>query len=607
MPDFIDTLFDTDGFPARWHCGNWTEAHGWLHVCSDIAIFSAYMCIPAVLTYFVLRRDNVPFTPLFWWFGAFIAFCGVGHLLEAIIFWTPVYRLAGLNKLFTAVVSWGTLLAIVPAARRAMRWRSPAELEAEIAKQTELFRDLYDNAPDMYVSVDAKTGRISQCNETALKRLGYTSDELLGKPILEVYDATSRPQAQAALERLASAGRIENAELVLRTKDGKRIDVSLNVTAVLDEHGDITSSRAAWRDISEKKRAEALFELAVEASPSAMVVASSQGRIVLVNAACEKMFGYDRDEIVGQPVETLVPAPLRSAHVPQRDGFIAAPEARAMGEGRPLSAQRKNGATFPVQVGINPIETGTGMLVLAAVVDLTELVSKQRELERSNAELEQFAYVASHDLQEPLRMVASYVALLEKRYRGQLDERADKYIGYAVDGATRMQAMLRDVLQMSRVGSDARPFEAVPLDHVLEQASKALALHRTDATVIADALPTVQGDSVQLTRVFQNLLSNAVKFSGDEPARIEISASETDEGWEVRVRDHGIGFEQKHAGRIFEVFQRLNGRGEYGGTGIGLAIVTKIVQLHGGRVWAEAREGEGATFFFTLPRGVSDS
>ncbi len=588
MPDVFDSLFDTDGFPARWHCGNWTDALGWLHICSDIAIFSAYMCIPAVLTYFVIRRDNVPFAPIFWWFGAFIAFCGVGHLLEAVIFWMPVYRLAGLNKLCTAVVSWGTLLAMIPAARGAMRWRSPDELEAEIARQTALYRDLYDNAADMYVSVHAETGTISQCNETALKRLGYASDELLGKSFLDLYDPSSRRDAQAALEGLAAAGRIDNAELVVRTKSGKRIDVSMNMTAVRDEAGHITFSRAAWRDISEKKHAEALFELAVEASPNAMVVASSKGRIVLVNAACETMFGYGRDELVGQPLGMIVPTP---------------PE----GDGGSLTARRKKGSSFPVQVGINPVETATGTLVLAAVVDLTELVSKQRELERSNAELEQFAYVASHDLQEPLRMISSYVALLEKRYKGQLDERADKYIGYAVDGASRMQAMLRDVLQMSRVGSDAHPFEDVPLDRVLEEASKALALDRSDATLTVDALPTVQGDRVQLARVFQNLLSNAVKFSGDAPARIEVSARETSQGWEVRVRDHGIGFEQQHAGRIFEVFQRLHGRGEFGGTGVGLAIVHKIVQRHGGRVWAEGREGQGATFFFTLPRGVGES
>lgn len=606
MPDFIDTLFDTDGFPARWHCGNWTDPHGWVHVCSDVAIFAAYMCIPAVLTYFVIRRTNVPLSPIFWWFGAFIAFCGFGHLLEAVIFWHPVYRLAGLNKLCTAVVSWGTVLVLVPAARHAMQWRSPAELEAEIVKQTALFRDLYDGAPDMYVSVDAKSRRISQCNATLVQRLGYSQETLVGMRVMDLYDSSCRPDAQAAFEQFLKTGIVQNAELILRTNGGEKIDVSLNVAAVRDEQGRITGSRSALRDITATKRAEALFELAVEASPNPIFVTSAEGTIELANAACEMVFGYSREELVGESIDTLIPESLPAVDGEPQDGTDR-PKAQAMGEGRAQSVKRKNGSTFPAQVGFNPIETPDGTLVLCAVVDLTELVSKQRDLERSNAELEQFAYVASHDLQEPLRMVASYVALLEKRYRGRLDEGADKYIAYAVDGAMRMQAMLRDILQMSRLGSDTRAFESVSLEDVIEEATKSLALDQSDATVSVGALPTVQGDRAQLTRLFQNLLSNAVKFRGEEPPRIEISAAPTSEGWEVRVRDHGIGFDQKHAGRIFEVFQRLNARDEYSGTGIGLAIVRKIVQHHGGRVWAEAQAGEGAMFCFTLSRGELDS
>jgi light-regulated signal transduction histidine kinase (bacteriophytochrome) len=225
------------------------------------------------------------------------------------------------------------------------------------------------------------------------------------------------------------------------------------------------------------------------------------------------------------------------------------------------------------------------------------------ELERSNAELEQFAYEASHDLQEPLRMVASYTALLGETYKGKLGPDADKYIGYAVDGARRMQALINDLLQYSRVGRKQGALAAVSMNAAFEQALVNLqaAIWDSAATVTRDDLPSVRGDQVLLTQVFQNLVGNAVKFRGTAPPAVHVSAVRSGSEWVFSVRDNGIGFDPRYAERIFVLFQRLHGRDRYQGTGIGLAVCKKVIERHGGRIWAESKPGQGSTFSFTIP------
>jgi signal transduction histidine kinase len=236
----------------------------------------------------------------------------------------------------------------------------------------------------------------------------------------------------------------------------------------------------------------------------------------------------------------------------------------------------------------------------------TALTDQRAELERSNRELEQFAYVASHDLQEPLRMVASYVQLLEREYGGRLGEEADEFIGFAVDGAKRMQALIQDLLTYSRVGRGEAPTEPTDLDAAFDRALNNLsaAIEEIGATVSAEDLPTVVADASQMTQLLQNLIGNALKFHGEEAVEVRVGAERHNGEWTFGVRDNGIGIDPKHAERIFAIFQRLHTRKEYPGTGIGLALCRKIVERHGGRIWVESEPGRGTTFRFTLPATV---
>src|SRR5204863_3009211 len=253
--------------------------------------------------------------------------------------------------------------------------------------------------------------------------------------------------------------------------------------------------------------------------PSGMVMTNRAGTIELVNRETERLFGYTREEMVGKPIELLVPHRLRQRHPGYRADFFANPQTRAMGAGRDLFGVRKDGTEIPVEIGLNPIETDEGLFVLASVVDITARKRAETELRRSNDELERFAYVASHDLQEPLRMIGSYVQLLGKRYKGKLDASADEFIGFALDGAHRMQRLIEDLLTFSRVGTRGGAFAPTEVSAVLESAlaSLKLAIADTGATVTRNGLPTVSADAGQLEHLFLNLVSNALKFRGAMP------------------------------------------------------------------------------------------
>ena len=233
------------------------------------------------------------------------------------------------------------------------------------------------------------------------------------------------------------------------------------------------------------------------------------------------------------------------------------------------------------------------------------LAQYAEDLKRSNAELEQFAYVASHDLQEPLRMVASFTQLLAKRYRGKLDQDADEFIGFAVDGANRMQVLINDLLAFSRVGTRGKPLVATDCEAVLSHtlANLTTTLQKTGAVVTHDPLPTVMADAVQLGQLLQNLLANALKFRGQDPLRVHIAVQQQGDEWIFSVQDNGIGIAPEHQERIFSIFQRLHRREEFPGTGLGLALCKKIAERHGGRIWVESAPGRGSTFYFSISGG----
>ncbi|HUE77101.1 MAG TPA: ATP-binding protein [Longimicrobiales bacterium] len=365
--------------------------------------------------------------------------------------------------------------------------------------------------------------------------------------------------------------------------------------------------RVVERVRSEKalRLSEAKFAGIISTSSDAIISVDEGQRIILFNHGAEQIFGFPADEVLGRPLEMLIPERFRGTHAEQVRRFGGGPvAARRMGERGQVSGRRKSGEVFPADASISKLELDGQRVYTVVLRDITERVRAEQELARSNAELEQFAYVASHDLQEPLRMVASYTQLLARRYRGRLDSDAEDFIAFAVEGVTRMETLINDLLAFSRVGTRGIELEPVDTGRVLLRVLDDLApaIEEAGAEVTHDPLPTVQADAMQLGQVFQNLVSNAIKFRSPAAGpRVHVSAERGPEKWVLSVRDNGIGIEREYAERIFVLFQRLHSRSEYPGTGIGLSICKKIVEQHGGRIWLESEPGAGAAFHFSIP------
>jgi PAS domain S-box-containing protein len=360
-----------------------------------------------------------------------------------------------------------------------------------------------------------------------------------------------------------------------------------------------------------KNPADSFFRSLLQAAPDGILVCDDTGTITQANDQCHKIFGYKGESLIGQKIEVLVPDYIRPKHASLRDGFFANPHRRPMGIGLDLLGKRQNGDTVPVEISLSPVEVDGGSCVIAVVRDVTEARRIDRELKinneklrRSNEELEHFAYVASHDLQEPLRMVGGYAQLLQRRYGDKLDADGQEFIAYTVDGVRRMEALINDLLMYSRLSTKGQAFTPVNCMEVLKQvkANLANAIQEARAKIEVESLPFVMGDSVQLIQLFQNLISNSLKFRRpDIPPEVRVSAKREESYWHFQVADNGIGIEPQYAEKIFVIFQRLHSRKEYTGTGIGLAVCKKVVERHSGKIWVESTLGEGATFHFLLP------
>jgi PAS domain S-box-containing protein len=358
------------------------------------------------------------------------------------------------------------------------------------------------------------------------------------------------------------------------------------------------------------RESQAHLEALVHSAMDAIVTMDEEEKIIVFNAAAEKMFRCSEAEALGQRIERFIPQRFRAAHSGHVRKFgESGVTTRAMNKLGTLSALRADGEEFPMEASISHAKTGDRAFFTIILRDITEreraekkLTEKMAELARSNADLEQFAYVASHDLQEPLRMVAAYTQLLAERYRGKLDVNADKFLGYAREGALRMQSLIQDLLAFSRVGRVGAARGRVDCDAAMEEVLLTLgpAIHESGAVVTHGALPVLWTDGSQIAQVFQNLIGNAIKFRGKEPPAISVQAEKTGGQWLFSVSDNGIGIAPEFAQSIFTVFQRLHTRAEYPGNGIGLAICKKIVEHCGGKIWVESQVGRGSTFKFTM-------
>jgi PAS domain S-box-containing protein len=473
------------------------------------------------------------------------------------------------------------------------------------------YRRLVQGVQDYAILMLGPLGEIWSWNPGAGRMTGCKFEEVAGQNYSRFFPTEDIKRGRPAeiLRMTAEAGIYEDQGMRARG-DGTRFMVRSTYTASRDEEGTLRGFTVISCDLTKSSASEAKYQGLLEAAPDAMVVVNQQGEIVFLNIQAEKQFGYRRDELVGQKVKNIIPEGFAERLVADELRSSEDALAQKIGTGIELSGRRKDGTDFPIELMLSLLESAEGILVTAAIRDITTrktaetyLLQKVEELNRSNEELGQFAYIASHDLQEPLRMVASYTQLLARRYTGKLDADADEFIAFAVDGANRMQQLIQDLLAFSRIGTKGADFVDCSSEEAMQQALVNLrgVIGDSGALVNHDPLPLVLADEMQLVQLFQNLVGNAIKYQNPGVPHVHVSAAmNMDKKWVFSVRDNGLGIDPQYFDKIFGMFQRLHKREEFAGTGIGLAICKKIVERHKGTISVESQLGQGSTFRFTM-------
>jgi PAS domain S-box-containing protein len=527
--EFFRGLFATNLWPARWHCGHWTDFHGWLYIISDLMIWSAYFAMPIIIVGYISKKKGTKFLNIYFLFAAFILFCGATHLLDAITFWYPMYRFNALVRFFTGIISWITVFYLIKMIPVAFALKSPELLEAEVEQRKRAEEELR-----------ASLKQLNNAQEIA--RMGHWEWDMVTDTLIW----------SDALFRLYGVPKSEGALSYEKFLSIIHPDDRANVEEII-------------KDSAANKSFKSYYH-----------------RIIMPDGQIKTI--YARGEIITDASGNVI---------------------KMIGTGQDVTDQKRTEL---------------------------ELIIKSSNLEAANAELQKFAYVASHDLQEPLRKINTFGTRLEAEFGDVLPEKGQTYLGKMTGASVRMQKLISDVLNFSQLTSAALAYEKIDLTDVLQQvlSDMEITIETTRAKIEASTLPVIEANPTQIRQLFQNLLTNSIKFKKDnENPLINISADiitgdqlenaalikmhyrfagwNEDRYWKKEkfcrlvFRDHGIGFAPQYAERIFVVFQRLHTDTSHEGTGIGLAICKKIADNHHGMISAVGTENEGATFTITLP------
>lgn len=493
-------------------------------------------------------------------------------------------------------------LNIAADAREAQRSAERGEAQAAY------YRQLVANSTDAIISQDLDS-EITSWNTGAALMFGYAAEHAIGRSGLFIVPSELHAEHLQAMQRLARGERIPAMDTERVRSDGESIRVSVMSSPVRSPEGETIGVSSVIRDMRAHHEAERRFRLAVEAAPAAMILVDSRGRIVLVNKQVERIFGYDRRELLDEPIERLIPKQTHDAHIRLRTAYMEQAVTRPMGPDRVLHALRKNGSEFPVEVELNPIETADGRFVLSAIIDISKRTRDARELKLRTDEMKQLLYTVSHDLKSPLVTIQGFASLIaESAERGEI-ENAGQFSSKIAKAARNLGHLIDDLLRLGRLEHGHDKIETLDTLEVLHEARDQLTAQFNAAGArleVETKLPTIESSHKKLLQVFQNLLANALAHATTAPNQsIYVGYAGRGNHHEFYVRDEGPGIPEDAQSRIFEIFQRIERRGE--GTGMGLAIVQKAAQTLGGEAWVVSKVGSGSSFYFTIEKHPQDT
>ncbi len=621
MQSMID-FFGVNDYIPHGYCLTWNPALLWTTALSDATMVLAYSSYPIAVTYFVWKRQDLEYRWLYLaFFNGFILTCASTHLMSAMTIWLPLYWLAAYVKAVSAVVAVATVFAIWWVIPRALNLPSPAELKLQ-RNAAQYARSLLEASLDPLVTISPE-GKITDVNEATVTATGVAREALVGSDFSDYF--TKPDKAREGYQRVLREGSVTDYPLALRHVSGKVMEVLYNASVYRDEKGDVSGVFAAARDITERKRAEeelravSLYSRSlIEASLDPLVTISVEGKVTDVNEATVQVTGVPRQSLVGSDFSGYFTEPDK-ARAGYQEVF-----AKGLVTDYPLALRHVSGKVTEVlyNASVYRNEKGEVAGVFAAARDVTErklaedelrkyhehleeLVRERTgQLETANKDLEGFAYSVSHDLRVPLRAIDGFSQQVLKHYADKLDDEGKRYLNVVRDNTKKMGQLIDDILAFSRMGRAGMSMSEINMEELAHAVFEDLKLNlgERELTLEIKPLPLCHGDLSMLRQVLINLMANAIKFTRPKEAPF-VEVGGRAEGTEniYYVKDNGAGFDMQYADKLFGVFQRLHGVAEFEGTGIGLAIVKRVVIRHGGRVWAEGKVNEGATFYFALP------
>ena len=657
VPDFFKKLFDSSDWPPRWFCGQWTEFHGWLYIISDLLIWSAYFTIPLVIVKYITRKNDTQFLKLYFLFAAFILTCGATHFLDAVAFWIPYYRFSALVRFITALLSWTTVYYLIKFLPVAFSLRSQNELQIEIARRMKVEEEIrhlnatleqlvdertlelrkslkmtsdYKYALDesSIVTITDQSGIIKYANNNFCKISKYENEELLGQDHRIISSGHHSKEFMENLWATIMNGRIWRGDLKNKAKDGTVYWVDTTIIPFLNEEEKAYQHIAIQSDITERKvgaealkRSETRFRKIFESKIIGFLFCDSKGNIIEANDFFLDIVGYTREDLVLGNVDWVNMTPSEYIPIDQ----LALNQIQLTGTSQPFEKEyiRKDGSRVPVLICAASIDGNNPDKSVAYIMDISErkkageeirilnetlekkVADRTLQLELANKELETFSYSVAHDLRAPLRAIHGYTNILSSEYVNNFDNDAKEMMNSVLGNARKMGQLIDDLLAFSKMGKKELQVSIIDMTEIADAVLQSLRSPSSsfEAKITVQTLIPASADKNLIQQVFFNLISNAIKYSKVNP-NPEIEISSFYEGGEVvyRVKDNGVGFDMKYANRLFGVFERLHDAAEFEGTGVGLALVKRIITRHGGRVWAEAETGKGATFYFSLPK-----